>query len=157
MVEEKARVVVKSKTHAWVEAERLTGCNACAINKECGTGAIANYLIKKTIIVKVLNPIGAEIDDMVIVGVPERIFLLGSFMLYTMPLLMMFLSAGLGETLVQYLGGGESLVVLLGLGGLSAGLLGSRYISIERSLEPRILRTAAKAQRKIKPILPYKI
>lgn len=145
MVEEKARVIAKSETHVWAEVEHRTGCNACTISKGCGTGAIANYLIKRSILIKAFNPIGAEVGDMVIMGVPEGTLLLGSFVLYAMPLLVMFLGAGLGEILMQYLGNGESLVISLGLGGLSVGILGARYIQIGDSLEPRILRTVAKA------------
>jgi sigma-E factor negative regulatory protein RseC len=157
MIEERARVVAKSEIHAWTETERRTGCNACTVSNGCGTGAINNYLIKKIIIVKAFNPIGAEVGDMVIVGIPEEAFLLGSFVLYTMPLLAMFIGAGLGEILAQYFGGGEDLVILLGLGGLSGGLLGTRYIRTGGGLEPRILRTVvAKAMMENK-VYPPKI
>lgn len=146
MIEEKAYVVGKSETHAWVEAQRRTGCDGCAVSKQCGTGAIAKYLIRKSILIKALNPIGAEIGDIVVVGIPERTLLLGSFVLYTMPLLVMFLGAGLAEILVQYFDDGESLVILFGFGGLSAGLLWARYVPMGGGgFEPKVLHAVAKA------------
>ena len=146
MVEEKARVIIKSETHVWAEAEHRTGCNICTVSKGCGTGAIAKHMIKKPILIKAFNPIGAEVGDMVIMGIPEGTLLLGSFVLYIIPLLVMFLGAGLGEILAQYLlGNGESLVISLGLGGLSVGILGTQYIQTGSGFEPRIMRTIAKA------------
>ncbi|QBQ53182.1 SoxR reducing system RseC family protein [Nitrosococcus wardiae] len=151
MVEETARVVVKSETYAWVEAERRTSCHACTVSQGCGTGFIAKHLIRKTIVVKASNPVGAEVGDRVIVGIPERILYLGPFVFYTVPLLVMFLGAGVGEALAQHWGGGESLVVLSGLGGLAAGLLGARYMQIERGFEPEVLRTVSKGNRESEP------
>lgn len=147
MVEETARVIVKSETYAWVTAERRTSCHACTVSQGCGTGSIAKYLIGKSIAVKASNPVGAEVGDWVIVGIPERILYLGPFVLYVVPLLAMFLGAGFGETLAQHWGWGEGLVVLSGLSGLAAGLLGVRYMQVERGFEPQILRTVSKGNR----------
>lgn len=144
MVEANAQVIVKCKTHAWVEAERRTSCHGCTLSQGCGTGSIAKYLMIKPIIVKVSNPVGAEAGDRVIVGLPEKAFLRSSFMLYMLPLLAMFLGAGLGGTLASYFGGDEGLGVLLGLGGLAGGLLGVRHMRIESDLEPKILRTVCR-------------
>lgn len=156
MIVEKARVVAKGEIYAWAETEHRIGCNLCTASDGCGTREIAKYLIKRSIIVKVFNPIEAKIGDMVVVGISEKTLLFGAFVLYTMPLLVMFLGAGLGEILAQYLGGGESLVILLGLGGLSGGLLGTRYIKVRGSLEPRIMCTVAEAMMENK-VYPPKI
>lgn len=150
MVEEEAYVVITEETYAWVEAERRTGCNACTLSTRCGPGTIAKYLARKSMAIKVANQAGAEVGDRVVIGIPEKILCLSAFILYTVPLLAMFLGAGLGGSLAQYFGGGESLVVLLGLGGLAAGLLGARHVQSESDLEPKILRTISKINRESK-------
>ncbi|ABA58916.1 positive regulator of sigma(E), RseC/MucC [Nitrosococcus oceani ATCC 19707] len=144
MVEASAQVIVKSETYAWVEAERRTSCHGCTLSQGCGTGSIAKYLMIKPIMVKASNPVGAEAGDRVIVGLPEKAFLQGSFLLYMVPLLAMLLGAGLGGTLAPHFGGNEGLEVLLGLGGLAGGLLGVRYMRMGPDLEPKILRTVGR-------------
>ncbi len=148
MIEKKAYVVAKDGIYAWVEAERSSGCQGCAISQGCGTGAVANYLGDKLARLRTVNRIGAEIGDEVIVGIPESALIGGSFMLYTVPLLIMFLGAGLGETLVRHLGGGEGVVIWLGLGGLVVGFLGARcaiaWLQAKRDFEPEILGAALK-------------
>lgn len=148
MIEKKAYVLAKDGTCAWVEAERYSGCQGCTISQACGTGAVASYLGYKSAPIKVVNLIGAEVGDEVIVGVSESALSWGSFVLYAVPLLVMFLSAGLGEVLGRYFGGGEGVVIWLGLGGLVTGFLGSRYaigwLQTTHELEPRILCTMPK-------------
>ncbi|WP_232420194.1 SoxR reducing system RseC family protein [Nitrosococcus watsonii] len=139
-------MIIKSGTYAWVEAERRTSCHSCTLSRGCGTGSIAKYLMMKPIIVKASNPVRAEVGDRVIVGLPEKAFLQGSFVLYMVPLLAMFLGAGLGGTLAPHLhfGGNESLGILLGLGGLAGGLFGVRHMRVAPSFEPKILCTVYK-------------
>lgn len=143
MIEKKACVIAKDKAHVWVEVERSSSCQRCAIRQGCGTGAVANYLSYKPARVKAINLTGAEVGDEVMVGIPENVLVRSSFMLYIMPLLVMFLSAGLGETLAPYLSSGEGVVTGLGLGGLAAGFISSRYVlyrlQAKYDFEPGIL------------------
>jgi sigma-E factor negative regulatory protein RseC len=156
MIEEKAYVVAKDYTHAWIEAERRSSCDGCQVNKGCGTGAIAQFLGQKPIRIRVANPVGAEVGDEVIVGIPEGVFLQGSAMIYIAPLLTLFLGAGLGE--FGFRGwGDESLVIGLGFGGLAVGFWGLRYTTVDRLLakrncEPQILRLVSRNRIKIQPM-----
>ncbi|WP_172419086.1 SoxR reducing system RseC family protein [Candidatus Nitrosoglobus terrae] len=138
MIVEKARVVATDATYAWVEKVQDIGCNFCVASNECGTREITRYLIKKPMIIKAFNPIGAEIGESVIVGISGKAFLLNAFLLYIMPLLIMFLGAGLGEILVQYFGSGENIVIWLSLGGLLGGVLGMRHIKLGQVLSLKL-------------------
>jgi len=87
MIEESAQVISSHDDIIVIETQKKTSCGSCSINKACGTGIVSNYFKPKTIEFNLKNTINAKVGDTIIVGINERVFLFGSFLLYILPLL----------------------------------------------------------------------
>jgi sigma-E factor negative regulatory protein RseC len=99
VIEEQARVTQVSGKEIWVETQRKSVCGQCAANKGCGTSVLQNVLGNKRSELRVLSDISVDIGDEVIIGLQEGAFLKGSFAVYLLPLVLMFVFGLLGETL----------------------------------------------------------
>lgn len=102
MIEEKAIVISGNNEHIVIETQKKTSCGSCSINKTCGTGIISTYFKPKTIVFNLENTIGAKIGDTIIVGINERVFLFGSFLMYILPLLFILCFAVLGDYIIKH-------------------------------------------------------
>lgn len=121
MIEETVRVVGTAGKYAWVEGERRGACGGCASQSSCGTSAWGKVLGQRPVRLKAINPIGAREGESVVIGVRDEALLRGSFVVYLLPLLVMFAAALLAQGLAPRLGDG--FVALAGIGGLAAALL----------------------------------
>jgi len=126
MLKENARVIAVNNDLAIVETHRKVACQSCAVNKGCGTGVIARVIGGKRFHLEVLNPIKAEVGDEVIVGIEDNILVASSFIVYTIPLILMLAGGILGEVAARAvgLGASEGLVILFSAMGFSGGLMG---------------------------------
>ncbi len=97
MIEEKAIVVSIRDDNIVIETQKKSSCGSCSANKACGTGIVANYLKPKTVTFNIKNTINAQIGDQIVVGINERIFLFGSFLMYILPLLFILCFALIGD------------------------------------------------------------
>ncbi|MFV1985491.1 MAG: SoxR reducing system RseC family protein, partial [Thiohalomonadales bacterium] len=97
MIEESAIVTSCNNERIVVATQKQTSCGSCSVNKACGTGIISNYFKVKTIEFSLENTINAKTGDTIIVGINERVFLYGSFLMYILPLLFMLCFAILGD------------------------------------------------------------
>ena len=132
MVEEQAIIVETQGEHAWVETQRKSACGSCSVNKGCGTSVVGKILGQKYSRLKVLTTFPVSVGDTVVIGIKESALVRGSFAVYMVPLLAMFILALLGEWFgSQYPGDGESLSVLFGLIGLGAGFYWLRRFSVK--------------------------
>ena len=124
MIEQPARVLSRDRGEALVQTERGSACGGCNARAGCGTSLLAQVFGHKPARLRVANPIAAEPGERVIVGLSERGLVRASVLLYVLPLLGLLLGALAGELAVQRLGlgGGETLSILAGLLGLTAGL-----------------------------------
>lgn len=124
MIEEHARVVEVQGDIAWVETQRKGSCGTCSASTGCGTATLSKVVGRRRARVQVLNRIGAGVGEEVMIGIPERVLLKGSFAVYAVPLLAMLVSAWIG---VAVAGAAQELKELLstlfGLGGLAAGFV----------------------------------
>ncbi|KAB7627555.1 SoxR reducing system RseC family protein [Alkalilimnicola sp. S0819] len=140
MLREEGRVVAVADGVAWVETQRRATCDSCAVNKGCGTGAMAKALGRKPLRIRVIDELGARIGEPVLIGLPEQALLSGSLAVYLVPLLLLLVFAALGDSL----GRGQALVVLLGLVGLALGFawvrLFGRRIARDPRYQPSLLR-----------------
>lgn len=147
MIEETVTIQETEQGIAWVETQRRSACDSCAVNKGCGTSVLSKVLGRKHTRVRVLNPLGALPGEQVVVGVQEQALVKGSLAVYIVPLAGLLSGAVAGAVLGQWLQlAGEALSVLLGLAGLGLGFwwLGSytRKIRQDERYQPVVLRRA---------------
>jgi len=138
MLKEKARVVAVKADIALVEAERRSSCDSCSANNACGTGVISRVLGRKHTRLEALNTVGAQVGDEVVVAIEDKVLVRSSFMVYTMPLLFMFLGGGAGQ-MISYAWAWEDsevLTILFSLVGLAGGFLHiASYLRKQRNIQ----------------------
>lgn len=151
MIETEGVVVVTTPGSAWVETNRRSACGHCESSGACGTSLLANTFGNKPTRVEVANGLGARVGDRVVLGLPEGGFLLGSLLLYLLPLAGLLVGALLGQFLAirQALALVEPWAVLGGLLGLTAALGLLRIVDISRRdpgrFQPVMVRRLARA------------
>jgi sigma-E factor negative regulatory protein RseC len=98
MIEELA-VVVKTENHqVWVESRQGGACAGCRQKASCSTSAIGSVVGKKAVAVD--SRINLHVGDEVIVAIDEVWVLKASLLLYLLPLIAMFASAGMTNWLL---------------------------------------------------------
>lgn len=117
MIEQKATVISRDAHQVWVEAERQSTCGQCQARKGCGTGLLAKHVGQRFSRIAVSTNENLKVGQHVIVSIPEQALLSGAFMMYLLPLLLMFAAA----TVARMANSGELLEILAGLSGLVAG------------------------------------
>ena len=90
MIEQTAKVIASDDNTVWLEAETQSTCSQCQIKKGCGTGMLAKHVGKRFSQIAVHKERDVQIGDEVQVGISEQALLLGAFMMYIVPLLMLF-------------------------------------------------------------------
>ena len=99
MIKEIARVVECHDGITWVETARKSACDSCTMKNGCGTGAISRVFGKNRVRIQAVNKINAHEGDEVLIGIEESALLIGSFLIYFLPLVSMLGFALLGEVL----------------------------------------------------------
>ncbi len=124
MIEETAKVVQCQDDVAWVETNRKSACNSCAMNKGCGTAAISKAFGEKRSRLKVTNSVHAAVGDSVLIGIDESALLAGSFLVYLLPILSLLGFAFLGELMARQLliENRDLMAILFGLFGLGLSM-----------------------------------
>ena len=98
MIEELA-VVVKIENHqVWVESGQNSACGGCLQKASCSTNAIGSVLKKRS--VPVDSDIQLKTGDQVMVAIDESLLLRASLLLYLMPLIALFIGAGMADWLL---------------------------------------------------------
>lgn len=147
MIEEGATVTRTEGQWAWLQTERNSSCGKCAARSGCGVSLLNKLGQPRQQWVKALNRANASSGDHVIVGIEEHALVKGSAMVYLSPLLGLFGGAALGEALAPWnsLMSVDASSILLGLGGLAAGLYHlwrySRRNNNDPRYQPIVLRT----------------
>lgn len=103
MIEEVATVINCSGKQAILEAQRKSTCGSCAAKSGCGTAVFAKTLGKKSSRITVDNTLNLQVGDRVLVGLHENALLLGSSIIYLLPLIGLLVFALLGKGLSQQL------------------------------------------------------
>jgi sigma-E factor negative regulatory protein RseC len=134
VIEQAARVVKLEQGYAWVEAERKTGCGACAQQKGCGASLFDKLFGVKRARVRALNTLRAEVGDEVVIGVAEQAVLRGSWAVYAVPLLALLAFALGAEWLAV---GGELYTAAAAAVGFMAGQLWLRRYNARIAHDPR--------------------
>jgi sigma-E factor negative regulatory protein RseC len=117
MIEQSAKVVKYDDKMVWVEAERQSTCSGCQIKQGCGTGMLAKHVGKRFSSIAVIKTIDVAVGQQVQLAIPEETLLQGAFLMYILPLLLMFVVAA-GAHALHF---NETIEIFGGLSGLLIG------------------------------------
>jgi sigma-E factor negative regulatory protein RseC len=95
MIEQKAKVVAVDEQKIWLDAERQSTCSSCSVKNGCGTGLLEKHVGKKFSRIAVDKTESVVAGQAVDVLIPEEKLLEGTFIVYIVPLLMLFLLSAL--------------------------------------------------------------
>lgn len=99
MLEESAIVVKIENGLVWVVGTQNNACAGCAQKTSCSSTALSTVLKKKP--VPVDNELSLKTGDNVIVAIDESVLLRATFSLYLLPLIALFIGAGIADSLVS--------------------------------------------------------
>jgi sigma-E factor negative regulatory protein RseC len=99
MLEESAIVVKIEHGQVWVVGMQNNACAGCAQKMSCSSTALASILKKKP--VPVDSELTLQIGDTVIVAIDESVLLRAAFSLYLLPLIALFIGAGVADSVVS--------------------------------------------------------
>ncbi|WP_144391403.1 SoxR reducing system RseC family protein [Pleionea sediminis] len=128
-----ANVVEADEAHVWISAVQKSSCDSCSTSNTCGTGILSKVFGRQLQLLKLENTIGAKSGDEVIVQVPNAGLLLGSSVIYLVPIVFLFVGAVFTEALLF----SEGIVVVGGVLGFILGLGTSKLLT--QKLSRRIL------------------
>tara|TARA_R110002050_G_scaffold9504_3_gene33492 strand:+ start:10199 stop:10618 length:420 start_codon:yes stop_codon:yes gene_type:complete len=120
MIEQLAKVVRTDDNRVWVEAERQSTCGGCQVRQGCGTGMLAKHVGKRFSSIAVLKTGDVKIGQQVNLAIPEETLLQGAFLMYILPLVLMFVVAAAARALNF----NEAIEIFSGLSGLLIGFYG---------------------------------
>ncbi|MCK5896245.1 MAG: SoxR reducing system RseC family protein [Cocleimonas sp.] len=126
MIEEIGRVERVEAGYIWVSPMSSGGaCGSCKSSNSCSTSLVATlFKGKATKTVRVGNTINAKMNDTVVLGLHPQGLLLGSAIIYLLPIVSLFVFAVLGQ---QFWG--ETTSIVMGFLGIMIGLLISKKIA----------------------------
>lgn len=113
MIESPARIRRIEGNTTWVVSEAPSSCRACA-GKGCGSSVFARFWHADEAEYPVANPIGADVGEAVIIGLPDGALLHAALASYGIALLMLLGCAMLGKFTA-----GEPGAIFGGLSGLA--------------------------------------
>jgi sigma-E factor negative regulatory protein RseC len=123
MIEEQALVVGLDQEYVSLEIIRTKPCGICGQTRGCGASIWGRLFGHRPNIFKVKNSLNARMNDVVLVGIDERALLLGAFYVYGIPLMGVFLGAGLANYVYAGTAYLDKLTALGGLFGLIVGFV----------------------------------
>lgn len=142
MIEEHARVARIEADGIFVETLRKSSCSSCKASAACGNALLENLFSGKRQLLRVLPFDGLKQGDEVIIGLHEEALLKGSFMVYSIPLILMLSLAILVSLISPPLADGW--VVMAGFAGLLVGFgwlrVFSSNIRYDERYQPVVLR-----------------
>jgi sigma-E factor negative regulatory protein RseC len=119
VIEEDARVLSIETGFAWVETTRRSSCSSCSASSGCGTSVVSKLFGERTNRLRVVDDIGVRAGDRVVIGISSSAVTRASLLAYLLPLAALML----GAYAAQVAGAGDEIVALIGIVGLSLGLL----------------------------------
>jgi sigma-E factor negative regulatory protein RseC len=117
MIRQKATVIATDESTVWVDTERQSTCGQCQVKQGCGTGLLENHVGKRFSRIAIKKQQDVVVGQQVQLGIPEEPLLYGAFMMYIIPLLVMFLFSATA----QLLNFSDVMEVMAGIVGLVSG------------------------------------
>lgn len=124
MITENAIVVSIDNNQTWIETQRKSVCGQCSANKGCGTSVLSKVIGNKLSKIKAINNINAQVGDEVVIGLNEQSLLKGAFIVYMLPLILLFLFSFVGQLVSDNLliQNNEFLIILFAVIGFYLGM-----------------------------------
>jgi len=119
--EQNATVSFIKGGYAYLKAESASACSSCSAKSSCGAKTVSKPDSNYTLRVK--NTLNLQQGDVVVLSLESNKLLLGTVIMYILPLIMLFIFAYLGKV-----GYGEAGSITGGIMGLLGGLLFIRKI-----------------------------
>lgn len=117
MIEELGLIVdVKTRgelNNIWVETEIKTTCNACQVQKNCGTSVIAKTFANKTQRLNFETDLPVKIGQKIKIGIPEERLLSASILVYLLPVLGLIVGSLAAEKVLPLLSLSSEIWVIL--------------------------------------------
>ncbi|MDG2047675.1 MAG: SoxR reducing system RseC family protein [Halioglobus sp.] len=151
MLTETGRVVGIEGDGIWVETVRRSTCGTCSAQKGCGHGLLNRISEGRRGYVRALpgeqSVDDYNINDQVVISIPEEVILRGSFIAYILPIFFM-LAGAIGGS--HFLIGQQDLLAVAGAaGGLALGFTVVRRHGLQHrqdpAFQPTLLRIDAPA------------
>jgi len=101
MIEETAVITQKHHQYVSFEVERTKPCGICGQTRGCGNATWGKLLGHQQSFPQAENLINAKVGDLVVIGIEEKMILNAALWLYAIPLLCLFVGAGLGQLLFK--------------------------------------------------------
>jgi len=145
MMEESAKILAVKEGQAYISAFRQSSCGDCSARSGCGTSVLSRYIGTRSMQMWVNDPIGVEVDDEVIIQLPETGLFRASFLFYLFPLILFIAFAIFGEYITRLLElDTEILVVTFATAGLFTAFawlhLAEKKIIHDNHLRPVIIK-----------------
>ncbi len=126
-LESVGRVVAVELGFAYVVTQSQTGCSGCESKKVCGTATLAQLFAPKSKApLKVVDSLGVKVDDKVLLTLDESHLIKYSFMAYGLPLLGLFVVAGVFQAVFYPVFQNDAPAILGGFLGLGLGWILTR-------------------------------
>jgi sigma-E factor negative regulatory protein RseC len=148
MIEETGTVVSVEQNAVWVQTIQKSACSSCGAEKNCGQNTLLESFTgkpgsQKSVIraqLKASDTNSYQVDDQVVIGVPEQTVVYGTLLLYLLPMTTLILAV-----VIAYSWGASDAGMALGavLGLLAGGMLvrfHSRRHRREPLLDPVVLK-----------------
>ena len=97
MIEQQGLIVAVAGVPDSVQLGGSSGCAVCNAGKGCGAGIFGRLLQRKPVVLELYNQPGARLGQVVMVGLPETLFLRLVFSFYLFPLLAGLAGAAIGH------------------------------------------------------------
>jgi sigma-E factor negative regulatory protein RseC len=117
VIKQQAKVISADNDVVWVEAERRSTCSACKARKGCGTGMLSEHVGKRFSQLRVDKTTSVTVGQDIQIAIPEEALLEGAFLMYIVPLIVMFFTAALAHFFQL----NQFFEIIFGLTGLSVG------------------------------------
>ena len=133
MIEETAMVERVEGDYIWVSPASSGGaCGGCKSSGSCSTSFLVKALQGNTKkLIKVENTTQAKQGDTVVLGMQSHGLLIGSALVYLLPILGLFAFAVIGQQLF-----GEVGSIVLGLGGMAVSFVTIRWLIKNAKMTP---------------------
>jgi len=137
MIEQSAKVISSDNETVSLEVERQSTCSACKVRQGCGTAMLAEHVGKRFSHITVPKTADVNIGQQVQLAIPEETLLQGAFLMYIMPIALLFVFSAIAQQLTN----NAFVEILAGVTGLIVGfyLVKIRLKNKESGFQARII------------------
>jgi len=97
MIKEQALVIAVEEHAVLVQTQRTSTCGSCESKQGCGTAVLAKGMGQGTTRLRIQTDLDVKVGDRVILAIDESALLIGSLLIYLLPLLALILGGLLGD------------------------------------------------------------